>query len=108
MAALCGGILGLLHAFLTVPLALSQHVTALGITLFASSLTYYVYRLSLPLSSTPPTIEPFQPLAIPGFSDLPFVGEALFSQTAPTYLAIFAAALAAYVLARTPLGLALR
>ena len=108
VAAMCGGLFGLLHAFLTVPLALSQHVTGLGITLFASSLTYYVYRLSLPLSSTPPTIEPFQPLAIPGLSDLPFVGETLFSQTAPTYLAIFTALLLAYVLARTPLGLAVR
>ncbi len=108
VAALCGGTFGLLHAILTVPLALSQHVTGLGITLFASSLTYYVYRLSLPLSSTPPTIEPFQPLAIPGLSDLPFVGEALFSQTAPTYLAIATAILLAYVLARTPLGLAVR
>ena len=95
VAAMCGGLFGLLHAFLTVPLALSQHVTGLGITLFASSLTYYVYRLSLPLSSTPPTIEPFQPLAIPGLSDLPFVGETLFSQTAPTYLAIFTALLLA-------------
>ena len=32
---------GLLHAALTVPLGLSQHVTGLGITLFASSLAYF-------------------------------------------------------------------
>ena len=108
VAALCGGLFGLLHAALTVPLGLSQHVTGLGITLFAASLSYYVYRLSLPVSASPPTIEPFQPLAIPGLSDLPFVGEALFSQTAPTYLALFAVVVTAYVLARTPLGLALR
>jgi simple sugar transport system permease protein len=83
-------------------------VTGLGITLFASSLTYYVFRLSLPVSSSPPTIEPFQPLAIPGLSDLPFVGEALFSQTAPTYLALALVVLVAWVLSRTPLGLAIR
>ena len=32
-AALAGGVFGLLHAFLTVSLALSQHVSGLGITL---------------------------------------------------------------------------
>lgn len=107
-AAAAGAAFGLLHAVLTVPLGLSQHVTGLGITLFASSLTYFVFRLSVPVSSTPPTIEPFQPLAIPGLSDLPFLGEALFQQTAPTYLALAATAAVAWLLARTPLGLAVR
>lgn len=108
VAAMVGATFGLLHALLTVPLGLSQHVTGLGITLFAASLTYFVFRLSIEVGSTPPTIVPFQPIAIPGLSDLPFVGEALFAQTAPTYLAIALVAVAAYVLARTPLGLAIR
>ncbi len=108
VAALAGAAFGLVHAILTVPLGLSQHVTGLGITLFASSLTYFVFRLSLPVSSSPPTIEPFRPLEIPLLSDLPFLGEALFSQTAPTYLAIALVAAVAFVLARTPLGLAVR
>ncbi len=107
-AATAGALFGLLHALLTVPLGLSQHVTGLGITLFASSLTYYIFRLSLPVASTPPTITPFQPLAIPGLSDLPFFGEAIFSQTAPTYMAIGFTAIVAYVLAKTPIGLAVR
>jgi simple sugar transport system permease protein len=107
-AALGGAAFGLLHALLTVPLGLSQHVAGLGITLFASSLTYYVFRLVVPVSGTPPTVEPFQPLAVPGLSDLPFLGEAVFQQTAPTYLAIALAALLAFILMRTPLGLALR
>ncbi|MBB3949996.1 ABC transporter permease [Aureimonas jatrophae] len=107
-AALSGALFGLLHALMTVPLGLSQHVTGLGITLFASSLSYYVFRLVVPLQATPPTIEPFQPIAVPGLSDLPFVGPALFSQTAPTYLALVFALVLAWVLARTPLGLAIR
>jgi ABC-type uncharacterized transport system permease subunit len=107
-AALAGAAFGLLHAMLTVPLGLSQHVTGLGITLFASSLTYFIFRLSLPVASSPPSITPFQPLAIPGLSDLPFFGEALFTQTAPTYLAIALVVIVAYGLARTPLGLAVR
>ena len=107
-AALGGAAFGLLHALLTVPLGLSQHVTGLGITLFASSLTYFIFRLSIPVSGSPPTIEPFQVVKIPVLSDLPFLGEALFTQTAPTYLAIALALVLAYGLQRTPLGLAIR
>ena len=41
-------------------------------------------------------------------ADLPFLGEALFQQTAPTYLALALVGLAAWLLYRTPLGLAMR
>lgn len=108
VAALSGAMMGLLHAMLTVPLGLSQHVSGLGITLFASSLSYYLYRLIVEVGSLPPTIEPFRALSIPVLSDLPFIGEVLFQQSAPTYLALLAVAILVYVLARTPLGLAIR
>ena len=108
VAALSGAALGLLHAGLTVSLGLSQHVSGLGITLFGASLSYYVFRLTVEVGTLPPTIEPFQPVSIPGLSDLPFVGPVLFSQTAPTYLALLCVAVTAWVLARTPLGLAIR
>jgi ABC-type uncharacterized transport system permease subunit len=108
LAAACGGAYGVLHGLLTVPLGLSQHVVGLGITLLASSLTYFSYRLLLPGATTPPTIEAFQPLAVPGLSDLPLVGASLFGQTPLTYLALALVPLVAYVLNRTPAGLALR
>lgn len=108
MAAASGAVMGLLHAMLTVPLGLSQHVSGLGITLFASALAYYLYRLIVTVGETPPTITPFQPLAVPGLSDLPVIGPILFAQTAPTYLALAAVAVMAWVLARTPLGLAIK
>jgi ABC-type uncharacterized transport system permease subunit len=63
VAALTGAMFGLLHGFLTVPLGLSQHVTGIGITLLATSLTYFTYRILLPEVSSPPKIEPFQPFA---------------------------------------------
>jgi ABC-type uncharacterized transport system permease subunit len=107
-AALGGAIFGSLHAVMTVQLGLSQHVTGLGVTLFAASLAYFIFRLVVPVSGTPPTIVPFQVLHIPLLSDMPFLGEAFFSQTAPTYLAIALALAASFVLARTPLGLAIR
>ena len=107
VAALSGMLFGLLHALLTVNLGLSQHVTGLGITLLASSGSYYLFRLLVPLASTPPTIVPFQPLSIPVLSELPFIGAALFTQTPPTYIAIAVAGLLAWILYKTPLGLAI-
>lgn len=106
-AALTGAALGLLLALLTVPLGLSQHVTGIGVTLFATSLAYFGYRIVLPNASAPPRIQPFTP-PLAWLSDLPVVGQAVFGQTALTYLALALFALTAFVLNRTPLGLAVR
>ncbi len=108
VAALAGALFGLLHAFLTVILGLSQHVSGIGITLLATSASYFTYRTALPSVTSPPRITAFQPVTIPGLSDLPFIGPALFQQTALTWLALFFVALVAFVLYRTPLGLAIR
>lgn len=108
VAALCGAVIGFLHAIMTVPLGLSQHVSGLGITLFASALAYYLYRLLVEVGDLPPTIEPFRPLDVPFFSEIPVLGPIVFQQTMPTYLALISVAVLAYVLAKTPLGLAIR
>ena len=108
VAALTGGFFGLIHAILTVPLGLSQHVSGLGVTMLATSVSYFTYRTALPKVSSPPRIEPFQPLDIPILSDLPFVGPVIFQQTAMTLLALFMVVLVWWVLTRTPLGLAIR
>ncbi|MGI9393527.1 MAG: ABC transporter permease [Boseongicola sp.] len=108
VAALAGAFFGLLHAILTVPLGLSQHVSGLGITLFATSVSYFSYRTALPNVSSPPRIEPFQPLDIPVFSDLPFMGPVFFQQTALTWLALLMVALVWYVMNRTALGVAIQ
>ncbi len=101
VAALTGAALGLLHAFLTVGLALSQHVSGLGITLLATALSYYGYRVSFPKVSTPPTITPFAEMS---WLPLPILAQ----QTAMTLLALLAVPVIAYVLFKTPVGLALR
>ncbi|MBL9048124.1 MAG: ABC transporter permease, partial [Tabrizicola sp.] len=108
VAMLAGMLFGLLHSILTVPFGLSQHVVGLGITLLATSTASFTYRLMLPEVTSPPKIEPFQPLDLPLLSDLPWAGEAIFSQTALTWAAFAVAGIVAFVLFRTPLGLALR
>lgn len=108
VAAIAGAAFGLLHASLTVTLGLSQHVSGLGVTLFASSFSYYLFRLIVPLAGSPPTIEPFTPVNVPGLAGIPFVGAVLSAQTPPTYLALLLSLVLAYAVFRTPLGLAIR
>ena len=101
VAALAGAGFGLLHAALTVSLGLSQHVSGLGITLLATSLASYAYRVSFPKVDSPPTIQPFAPLAgwpVP----------VLNAQTPLTVLALLLVPLVGWLLMRTPLGLAWR
>ena len=107
-AALVGMTFGALHALFTVYFGLSQHVTGIGITLLATALSAYIFRLLLPAATTPPKIEPFQEWAVPLLSDIPFVGPAVFMQTPLTYLALGIVPLVWYLLFRTPLGLAVR
>jgi general nucleoside transport system permease protein len=101
VAALVGALLGLLHGWLTVSLALSQHVSGLGITMLATSLASYGYRVSFPKVSSPPTIQAFEPMA---WLPIPV----LSAQTPLTLLALGLVPVIAYVLYRTPLGLAVR
>lgn len=108
VAMLAGMLFGLLHATLTVPFGLSQHVVGLGVTLLATATASFAYRLSLPEVTSPPKITPFQPWEIPVLSEIPLLGPALFSQTALTYLAFILVIVVSLILYRTPLGLALR
>ncbi len=101
VGAATGAAFGLLHALLTVGLALAQHVVGLGITLLATSLASFSYRLHFPRVTTPPTIQPFAEmhwLHIPVLS----------AQTPLTLLALVLVPLVGYGLYRTPAGLALR
>ena len=100
-AAAAGAALGLLHGLLTVTLSLSQHVAGLGITLLATSLSSYAYRVSFPKVDKPPTVTPFAPME---WLPLPV----LSAQTPLTLLALALVPLTAWVLYRTPLGLAVR
>jgi simple sugar transport system permease protein len=108
VAALIGAALGLLHGCFTVLLGLSQHVTGIGITLFATSASYFFYRVAFPTVTSPPRIEPFRPLGSGLLDAIPVLGAALAQQTALTWLAFACVAIVALVLARTPLGLAIR
>jgi simple sugar transport system permease protein len=106
VAALVGACFGFLHGVLTVPLALSQHVAGLGITLAATSLAYFAYRVAFPQVTEPPRVSPFAELAT--LAPLPVIGPVLAGVTPLTLFALLLCPVLAWILYRTPLGLALR
>ncbi|CAH2600788.1 putative glucose ABC transporter permease protein TsgC13 [Rhodovastum atsumiense] len=107
-AALAGAACGALLASFTVGLGVSQHVCGIGVTLLATGLAFFFYRLVFGQPAVPPAVVPFAPLPVPGLASLPWLGPALFQQTALTYLALLAVPLTGLVLFRTRWGLNLR
>lgn len=108
VAAFFGMLFGYLHSIFSVYMGLSQHVTGIGITLLSTSLSYYAFRMLLPGVTTPPKITPFEEWSIPLLSEIPVFGEALFNQSPLTYVAFLSVLAVAYILYRTPMGLAVR
>ena len=107
-AAGVGMLLGLLMAFLAVYLGLSQHVSGLGITLFATGLAMFIYRLHFGSPTVPPIIQPFKQITIPWLSKIPVIGPGLFTQYSLTYIAWLLIPIISILLYRTKLGLKIR
>lgn len=103
-AAASGALAGLLMAFLTVLLGVSQHVAGIGLTMLATGLAFFLYRLIFGQPPVPPSVAPFAPVEIPVLSGLSVV----FRQAALTWLALLAVPAASVLLYRTRWGLNLR
>jgi simple sugar transport system permease protein len=107
-AAGVGMLLGLLMAILAVYLGLSQHVSGLGITLFATGLAMFIYRLHFGSPTVPPIIQPFKQITIPLLSKIPVIGPGLFTQYSLTYIAWLLIPIISILLYRTQIGLKIR
>lgn len=107
-AVISGVLLSLIMAYMTVTLGVSQHVSGLGVTLFASGLSLFIYRQVIGSPSIPPTIQTFSTIPIPVLSRIPFIGQILFNQYFLTYLAIILVPVCGFVLFKTNFGLSLR
>ncbi len=107
LAAIMSGILlGLLMAFFTVTLGVNQHVSGLGITLLASGLALYAFRLNYGGSATPPSIPPFEQLTL--LENIPVLGTIL-NQYMLTYIGfLLVVPISWWVMYRTSFGLKIR
>ena len=103
-----GMLLAAVFALLAVGARADQIITGTAITLAAVGLTGTIYRQAYGAGGAGLSIPTLTSIAIPGLSQIPVLGPALFDQPAPTYLALLAMPLVWWVLFRTRLGLALR
>jgi simple sugar transport system permease protein len=107
-AVVAGMLLAAVFALLAVGARADQIITGTAITLAAVGLTGTIYRQAYGSAGAGLSIPTLQSVAIPGLSQIPVLGPALFEQPAPTYLALLGMPIVWWVLFRTRLGLALR
>jgi simple sugar transport system permease protein len=98
-----GSALALVFAVVTLTLQANQVASGLALSLFGVGLSAFIG-----LSYVSVVIEPIQPLAIAGLSDLPFFGKLLFAHNPLVYLSLVLFAAIAWFLFRTRAGLVLR
>ncbi len=107
-AALAGGLMGLIHAFLSITMRANQIVSGLALTIFAgiaglSSYLGQVWKLGAKAG-----LHQFSAVDLFGLAKLPILGPIVFHQDLFVYLSWILVAVAAYYLYRTRTGLHLR
>ena len=112
-AFLVGALCGLLFAFLTVSLQANQNITGLTLTTFGLGVYFFVGNLLKAIKwpvmgDYSSIVGGFAPLKIPGLSQIPVLGEGLFSHNILVYLGIAIAVGMWFYLNKTSMGLRLR
>jgi general nucleoside transport system permease protein len=108
IALAVGLLLGLLHAVATITFEADQIISGTAINLLALGGTGFLMVTFFESGGTSPRIDRFSSIAIPGLSDIPVIGQALFNQSILVYLLYALVPVAWYLLYRTPFGLRLR
>ena len=105
VALLAGLAMGLLMSLISVTLKAEQGISGIGLSLFGLGLSSLLFKT---LVGTVKTVDGFQPIHIPVLSGLPYLGDILFSQSLPVYVAFLLVPVSWYILERTPWGLKVR
>jgi general nucleoside transport system permease protein len=105
VAALVGALVASFHAFVSITLRANQFVSGLAITIFGLGLSGLLGReyVGVELKNS------ISFITVPGLSQIPFIGEAFFTNQYPlTYIGLVVAILLWFVLYKTRLGMTLR
>jgi len=109
VAAIVSSVFSLLHAVASVTFRADQVVSGVAINFLALGIGVFLTKQFYGKGQTDMVNEPFYSDSIPFLSDIPIIGEMFFSGIYYTsYLAIFLAFVAWFVLYKTPFGLRLR
>ena len=105
LAATVGAAAALVHAFISITLRGNQYISGLALTIFGLGFSGLIGRgwVGKPLGT------PMEFITVPGLSEIPILGPALFTdQYLLTYVGLVTAALLWFILYYTRPGLALR
>jgi len=104
MAALVGGLLALIHAFVSITLRANQVVSGLALTMFGLGLSGLIGKrfVGTPL--------PFRlrPVPIPVLSDIPILGPLLFQHDPLVYVSLALVPVLWFILFKTRAGISIR
>ena len=104
-AVLVGAAVGLAMALVTINLQAEQGISGIGFYLFGLGMSELLFHKLL---GTVETVSGFSPIHIPFLSDIPALGEIVFSQNILVYGAYALVPVAWFVLNKTTLGLKIR
>lgn len=104
-AIVVGAVLGLAMAFVTINLHAAQGISGIGFYLFGLGMSNLLFQKMI---GTVETVQGFPKIYIPFLSDIPGLGEILFSHNVLVYIAFFLVPVAWFILNKTTLGLKIR
>lgn len=105
---LAGVLLAAMFGALTIYGGADQIIVGAGINLAAAGLTGFLFRRIFGVTGQALSVASFTPIKIPLLAEMPVLGRVCFEQPVILYLAFAVIPLAAFVLKRTHLGLAIR
>ena len=109
IAAMVSGVfIAGIFAFATVKVKINQIVSAVATNLLAVGLASYFFRALFGITTVPITVESFSPLKIPILSDIPILGDILFSHNILVYICFLLVPISSFILYKTSWGLSIR
>lgn len=103
-AGLVGGLMGLIHAFMSITMHANQVVTGLALTMLGQGMSAF-FGIKM-VGKT--LVKSFQVIEVPLLSKIPFLGKILFQHNILVYLGFVLPFIIWYIFTKTRWGLALR
>jgi len=108
VAMVAGGLMALVHAFVSIHLRADQIVTGTGINFLALGLTGYLYIRIYGANGTPGSISQIPNVDIPGASHLGIIGQVFGDLNLMIWLSFLLLIVSSIFMFRTPFGLRIR
>lgn len=107
-AVFTGGLLGLLHAILTVKFIGNQIVSGVSINIFAMGFTAFMSQVFWGSRGASESVQGLKEISIPIIKDVPIIGQIIGTHTPLVYIMLILTVVAQFVLFETPYGLRIR